>query len=47
LIGIPEYIADMPDSWNHTILATNDDLIRFYGSGKDKLFVYSWKQEQV
>lgn len=35
--GIPEYIVDMPDHWDHTKIATNDDLIRFYAARKDTL----------
>jgi CubicO group peptidase (beta-lactamase class C family) len=35
--GIPEYIADMPKSWDHSKIAINEDVIRFYAARKDTL----------
>lgn len=35
--GIPEYIIDMPKSWDKSIIASNDDIIRFYAQRKDSL----------
>lgn len=35
--GIPEYIFDMPKSWDKTRIATNRDLIQFYAERKDSL----------
>lgn len=35
--GIPEYLVEMPASWDHKKIATNDDLIKFYSSRKDTL----------
>jgi len=35
--GIPEYLASMPGSWDHTKIATNNDVIGFYAARKDTL----------
>ncbi|QXV63799.1 beta-lactamase family protein [Mucilaginibacter sp. 21P] len=35
--GLPEYLIDMPKSWDHHKIATNDDLIKFYAQRKDTL----------
>ncbi|MBD1385050.1 beta-lactamase family protein [Mucilaginibacter rigui] len=35
--GLPEYLVDMPKSWDHHKIATNDDLIRFYAQRGDTL----------
>lgn len=35
--GIPEYLIDMSAGWDHSKIATNDDLIHFYANRKDSL----------
>jgi len=35
--GIPEYLSDMPDDWDKTKIATNDDVINYYAARKDSL----------
>lgn len=35
--GIPEYLFDMQEEWDHSKIATNEDVIRFYASRKDSL----------
>ncbi|WP_316797267.1 serine hydrolase domain-containing protein [Pedobacter agri] len=35
--GIPEYLIDMSGDWDHSKIATNDDLVSFYASRKDSL----------
>jgi len=35
--GLPDYVFDMPPSWDKTKIATNEDLIQFYVKRKDTL----------
>ncbi|MEL1244528.1 serine hydrolase domain-containing protein [Flavobacterium sp. DGU11] len=35
--GLPDYIMDMPKTWDNAIIATNNDVIKFYAARKDTL----------
>jgi CubicO group peptidase (beta-lactamase class C family) len=35
--GLPDYILDMPETWDKTRIATNEDLIGFYAERRDTL----------
>lgn len=36
--GLPYFMADMSKDWDKTKIATNEDIIRYYGARKDTLF---------